>query len=117
MPRQEPGEPYYRIDIDEARAMYDDDDVAFVDVRRDDEYQEGHIKDAMFITVDDILARIGELPTDKRLVFICAQGVRSGLACEMAAAMGFDSETLYNVEDGTSVWIEKGYPTSYGEDP
>ena len=117
MPRQEPGEPYYRIDIDEARTMYDDDDVAFVDVRRDDEYQEGHIKDAMFITVDDILARIGELPTDKRLVFICAQGVRSGLACEMAAAMGFDSESLYNVEDGTSVWIEKGYPTSYGDNP
>ena len=116
MPRQEPGEPYYRIDIDEARTMYDDDNVTFVDVRRDDEYVEGHVQNALFITVDDILARIGELPTDKRLVFICAQGVRSGLACEMAAAMGFDSESLYNVEDGTSVWIEKGYPASYGND-
>ena len=117
MPRQQPGEPYYRIDIDEAKEMYGQDDVTFVDVRRDDEYVEGHVKDALFITVDDILARIGELPTDRRLVFICAQGVRSGLACEMAAAMGMDPESLYNVEDGTSVWIEKGYPTSYGNEP
>ena len=117
MPRQEPGEPYYRISIDEAKEMYDQDDVTFVDVRRDDEYKEGHVKDALFITVDDILARINELPTDKRLVFICAQGVRSGLACEMAAAMGMDSESLFNVEEGTAPWIEKGYPTSYGGDP
>ena len=117
MPRKDPGEPYYRISTDEAAAMYDDDEVVFVDVRRSDEYAEGHIKDALFIPVDDVLARIDELPQDKKLLFICAQGVRSGLACEMAAAMGMDSERLYNVEDGTPAWIEKGNPTSYGSDP
>ena len=116
MPRQEPGEPYQRMDVDEARGMYDDDGVVFVDVRRPDEYAEGHIKDALFIPVDDVLARIDELPKDKTLLFICAQGVRSGLACEMAAAMGIESERLYNIEDGTGVWVEKGYPTSYGSD-
>ena len=117
MPRQEPGEPYYRISVDEASEMYSDDDVVFVDVRRPDEYAEGHIKDALFITVDDVLARIDELPEDKRLLFICAAGVRSGLACEMAAAMGIDSERLFNIEDGTGAWIEKGYPTSLGSEP
>ena len=117
MPRKDPGEPYYRISTDEAAAMYHDDEVVFVDVRRPDEYAEGHIKDALFIPVDDVLARIDELPQDKRLLFICAAGVRSGLACEMAAAMGIDSERLYNVEDGTGAWIEKGNPTSYGADP
>ena len=116
MPRQEPGEPYQRMDVDEAHGMYDDDDVVFVDVRRPDEYEEGHIKDALFIPVDDVLARIDELPKDKKLLFICAQGVRSGLACEMAAAMGIESERLYNIEDGTGVWVEKGYPTSHGSD-
>ena len=117
MLRQEPGEPYYRISSDEAAEMHGDDDVAFVDVRRPDEYAEGHVKDALFITVDDVLARIDELPDDKKLLFICAQGVRSGLACEMAAAMGIDSERLYNIEDGTPAWIEKGHPASYGADP
>ena len=117
MPRQDPGEPYYRISIDEAAEQYDDDGVTFIDVRRPDEYVEGHIKDALFITVDDVLARIDDLPEDKKLLFICAQGVRSGLACEMAAAMGIDSERLFNIEEGTAAWIEKGHPTSYGAEP
>ena len=78
MPRQEPGEPYYRVSADEAAGMYGDDDVVFVDVRRPDEYSEGHIKEALFIPVDDVLARIDELPEDKKLLFICALGVRSG---------------------------------------
>ena len=59
--------------------------------------------------------RIGEVPQDKRLLFICAAGVRSGLACEMAASMGFDTENLYNIEDGTPYWIAANNPTSYGD--
>ena len=117
MARQEPGEPYYRVSVEEAVAMHGGDDVAFVDVRRPDEYAEGHIKDAIFIPVDDVLARFEELPTDKKLLFICAMGARSGLACEMAAAMGIDAENLYNIEEGTPAWIEKGNPTSYGSEP
>ena len=116
MPRREPGEPYYRITTDEAADMYGEDDVVFIDVRRPDEYAEGHIKGTLFIPVDDVLGRIDELPEDKKLLFICALGVRSGLACEMAAAMGIDSERLYNIEDGTPAWVEKGYATSYGSD-
>ena len=116
MPRQESGEPYYRLNTDEAGEMYDSDDVTFIDVRRPDEYANGHIKNAVFIPVDDILMRIDELPSDKKLLFICAQGVRSGLACEMAAAMGIDSERLYNIEDGSDAWIKKGLPTSYGSE-
>ncbi len=116
MLRQEPGEPYYRMSVEEAAELYGNDDVTFVDVRRPDEYAEGHIKDALFITVDDVLARIDELPEDKKLLFICAQGVRSGLACEMAAAMGIDSERLFNIEEGTAAWVEGGHPTSYGAD-
>ncbi len=116
MPRKEPGEPYYRITTAEAAAMYGDDGVVFVDVRRPDEYAEGHIKGAVFMPVDDVLARVDELPDDKKLLFICAVGVRSGLACEMAAAMGVDSERLFNVEDGTPKWIEEGHPASFGAD-
>ncbi len=116
MPRQESGEPYYRMTIDEAAAKFGNEDTVFVDVRRPDEYVAGHIKNALFIIVDDILARIDELPQDKKLLFICAAGVRSGLACEMAAAMGFDSENLFNIEEGTEAWINAGHPTSYGSD-
>ena len=117
MPRQESGEAYFRMTVDEASEMFGSEEVAFVDVRTPREYAEGHIKDAVFIPHEELFARIDELPADKKLLFICAQGVRSGLACEMAAAMGIDTDKLYNIEDGTPAWIEKGHPTSYGSDP
>ncbi len=119
MPRQDPGEPYYRIDSDEAAQMLAEgkDSVAVVDVRRDDEWVSGHVTGAIHIPIDDLLGRIDELPTGKKLLFICAAGVRSGLACEMSAAMGFSPEDLYNIEDGTPVWIERNHPTSFGDDP
>ena len=117
MPRQQPGEPYYRVSLEEAKQMLDEGGSIVVDVRRPDEYVTGHVTDALFIPVDDVLARIDELPQEGKLLFICAAGVRSGLACEMAAAMGLPAERLYNIEDGTPAWIEKGLPTSYGDAP
>ena len=119
MPRQDPGEPYYRVDSDEAASMLESekDQTVIVDVRRDDEWVSGHAAGAIHIPIDDLLGRVDELPQGKKLLFICAAGVRSGLACEMAASVGHPAETLYNVEDGTPTWIEKNHPTSYGNDP
>lgn len=119
MPRQDPGEPYYRVDSNEARTMLEaePDDTVVVDVRRDDEWVSGHVSGALHIPIDDLTDRIGEVPRNKKVLFICAAGVRSGLACEVAAAMGFDPEVLYNIEDGTPHWIAGNHPTSYGDDP
>ncbi len=116
MARREPGEPYSRVSVEEAAEMYENDNTVVVDVRRPDEYEAGHVKGSLHVPVDDVLARIEEIPKDKKLLFICAQGVRSGLACEMAAAMGLDTESLYNIEEGTAAWIEKGKPASYGNE-
>ena len=115
MARQEPGEPFYRVDSPEAQTILDaeGDGAAIVDVRRVDEWVTGHAAGAIHIPIDDLLDRVDELPEGKKLLFICAAGVRSGLACEMAASMGFDLETLYNVDDGTPAWIEHGLPTEY----
>jgi hydroxyacylglutathione hydrolase len=119
MPRQEPGEPYYRVDSNEARRILDSDpaNTVVVDVRRDDEWVSGHVKGAVHIPIDDLTDRIDEVPQDKKVLFICAAGVRSGLACEIAAAMGYEMENLYNIEDGTPGWIAGNHPTSYGDAP
>ncbi len=74
----------------------------------------GHVKNATHIVVDNLYSEIDSLPKDKNLMFICEVGVRSGLACEMAAAMGLDPEKLFNIEDGTGSWIAKGLPSSTG---
>ncbi len=119
MPRQSPGEPYFRVDSNEAHTILDGDpdNIVVVDVRRDDEWVTGHVTGAIHIPVDELTDRIGEVPQDKKLLFICAAGVRSGLACEVAASMGFATENLYNIEDGTPFWISGNHPTSYGDDP
>ena len=114
MARQEPGEPYFRVSLDEAKSMLDAGNAVVIDVRRDDEWAEGHVTGAMHIPVDDVLQRIDELPQGRELLFICAAGVRSGLACEMAAAMNFEADQLFNIEDGTGAWIEKGLPSERG---
>ena len=119
MPRQEPGEPYFRVDSVEAQQMLDadPDNTVVVDVRRPDEWVTGHATGAIHIEIDDLMGRLDELPQDKKLLFICAAGVRSGLACEFATAGGFDPANLFNVDDGTPSWIAAGNPTSYGDDP
>ena len=114
MPRQEPGEPYFRVSIEEAKAMVDGGNAVVIDVRRPDEWVTGRVEGAMHIPVDDVGMRIDELPEDKDLLFICAMGVRSGLACEMAAAMEVDTSRLFNIEEGTAAWIEKGMPYEVG---
>ena len=109
--RQEPGEPYRRISVQEAAEMQKEG-ALIVDVRRYDEWVTGHVKGAIHIPVDDFLARAEkELPKDKDLLFICAAGVRSGLAAEMAAALDFDPSRLYNIEEGTPAWIAANLPT------
>ena len=99
MPRQQPGEPYYRVDSAEAHSMLDSDpdNTVVVDVRRDDEWVTGHASGAIHIPVDDLTARIGEVP--------------------QAASMGYEPENLYNIEDGTPYWIAGNHPTSYGDEP
>jgi rhodanese-related sulfurtransferase len=55
-----------------------------------------------------VVARKAELASERELVFICAVGSRSALACEFAAALGF--KDLYNVDGGTDAWVKSGYP-------
>ncbi len=111
--RQEAGEPYRRINTDDAKAILEEHggEVVVVDVRRQDEWDAGHVAGALHVPVDDLLSRFDELPQDKDLLFICAAGVRSGLAAEMASAMGAPADRLFNIEDGTPPWLAKGYPS------
>ena len=114
--RQEPGEPYRRIDVQTALEMQENG-ALIVDVRRDDEWESGHPTGAIHVEVDNVLSEADErLPKDRDLLFICAAGVRSGLAAEMVAALGFPQGHLYNVEDGVPTWMAQDLPTEYGND-
>ena len=106
--RQEPGEPFKRMSAKAAKEMIEGGNVQLIDVRNPDEYANGHIPGAKLIPVDDMFVRADELDKDKHLIFTCSVGVRSALACEIAAAVGYSD--LYNIEGGTEAWIENEYP-------
>ncbi len=114
MVKNNPGEPYSRVSSEEAFEMQQQTDSIIIDVRNQDEYEMGHVKDSIWIPVDEIVQRFNELPESGNLLFICAVGARSGLAAEYASSLGIDSKRLFNIEDGTPTWIEKGLPSSTG---
>jgi rhodanese-related sulfurtransferase len=109
MARKDPREPFTRIDVNEAKEMVANG-AAVVDVREPHEYNAGHVPDAALIPVATVFARREELPRDKDLIFVCAVGQRSALACEMAAAAGLTR--LYNLEGGTDAWVKAGQPVA-----
>jgi rhodanese-related sulfurtransferase len=107
MAKKDPREPFTRIEVSEADEMMNDG-AAVIDVREPHEYSAGHVPGAKLIPVNTVYAKREELPRDKDLIFVCAVGQRSALACEMAAAAGLTR--LYNLEGGTDAWIKSGMP-------
>jgi rhodanese-related sulfurtransferase len=110
LPTKDEREPFYRVDVAEAKEMVKDPAVAVIDVRDPHEYQAGHVPDATLIPVNSVFARRGELPKDGKILFVCKMGSRSALAAEMAAAAGLPAERLYNLDGGTDAWVKAGEP-------
>ena len=108
----EQGEPFRRISVEDAEAKRQAG-VPIVDTRELDEYQGGHVEGAPLMPHMAVMTQGGKLEEiaggkDRPLMFICAKGQRSAVACEFAAALGFTD--LYNVEGGTEAWIAAGLP-------
>jgi rhodanese-related sulfurtransferase len=102
-------EPFYRIDVNEAKEMMSDG-ASVIDVRNPDEFAGGHVPGATLIPVNSVFQRRSELPGEGKIIFVCSVGQRSALAAEMAAAAGLPADRLYNLEGGTDSWRRAGEP-------
>ena len=82
---------YSQISQDEAKEMMAEDGVIIVDVRRADEFAEGHIPDAINIANESIDGSAPEGLPDKeqKILIYCRSGRRSKEAAEKLAAMGY----------------------------
>lgn len=85
-----------------------------IDVRQPDEYESGHIPGARLIPLDEVVPRVGEVPTDQPVYVVCLTGPRSLKAARWYRAQGIDA---YNVTGGTKEWISQGQPTASGPVP
>jgi rhodanese-related sulfurtransferase len=103
-------EPFYRIDVEEAKQLVGSGEAVLIDVRNPNEFQSGHLPGATLIPVNSVFQRKEELPGEKKIIFVCSVGQRSALAAEMAAAGGLPADRLYNLEGGTDAWKKAGEP-------
>ncbi len=103
----EPEEPFARVDPGKARELIESG-ADLIDVREPSEYVQGHIPGARLVPLNTFLAQPRDHAQRDNVVFVCAVGVRSALACEMAAAIGLSQ--VYNLEGGTQGWASQGLP-------
>lgn len=80
-----------------------------VDVREADEFSEAHVAGALLIPLDQLEARVSEIPKDRAILFICRSGRRSGKAQEVLLDR-YGYREVYNVEGGVLAWEKAGLP-------
>lgn len=73
--------------------------VLILDVRNSDEANAGMIKGALLIPDEELLARIGELPKDKRIITHCSTGIRAEMAYHKLKQAGYNVAFLYAALD------------------
>ncbi len=88
------------------------EDVVVLDVRGQDEWDSGHIADAVNIYVGHLNERLAEVPPDRRIAVICNVGRRASLAASLLRRAGFSG--VYNVLGSMKAWKEAGFPITSG---
>ncbi len=76
--------------------------VQVVDVRRQGEWDEGHIEGAKLIPLNMLQKRLGELSHDRPIAVHCKGGYRSSIASSLIQRAGF--ENVMNVIGGFDAW-------------
>ena len=70
------------------------DAALLVDVRDPDEFEEGHIAGAINLPLNELRARLGELPRDRELWLYCRVGQRGYYAARLLMQHGFKVKNL-----------------------
>ena len=83
---------YMNITAEQAKEIMDSEEgYIILDVRTQEEYDEGHIPGAILIPYDEILEKAESVLTDKdQLILVyCRSGRRSKIAAEALAELGY----------------------------
>jgi glyoxylase-like metal-dependent hydrolase (beta-lactamase superfamily II)/rhodanese-related sulfurtransferase len=85
-------------------------EVHVLDVRQPQEMQEslGRIAGSQLIPLNELKARLSEVPRDKPVIAVCHAGMRSGQATVILRAAGY--ERYANMRGGMLLWSQLGLP-------
>lgn len=94
------------ISVDQAYELYQAGSFV-LDVRTQEEWDEYHAPNTTLIPLDELEARISELPKDQDIVIVCRSGNRSQQARDILLDAGFSATSMAG---GLKEWYAKGYP-------
>lgn len=105
---QELEEGYETISADEAKQLLDKEDTYLIDVRNQNEWDEGHIPGAHHHMLGNLEDQLDEISKDKKIITHCQAGARSAIGTSLLQAKGF--KNVFNLEGGFSAWEKEGLP-------
>jgi rhodanese-related sulfurtransferase len=98
------------VSVDEAYQMYREGTFV-LDVRTPEEWNEFHAPNTTLIPLDELAARVNELPKDQPILVVCRSGNRSQAARDILLQAGFDATSM---NGGLTDWRAKGYTVVSG---
>ncbi len=102
------------IGVDEAVELIeknkDNGDFIILDIRTPEEYEYGHLENAINIDFysDSFQQDLARLEKNKIYLEYCMSGIRSARALDLMKKLGFPE--VYEIQGGITSWIENGYP-------
>ncbi len=99
------------VSPNQAAEMLNKQKAIMVDVREQDERNEQHIEGTLFIPLDQLDSRIGELAEYKNspIILQCRSGKRSNVAATSLMKAGFTK--VLNLDGGILAWDKHGLAT------
>lgn len=85
---------YKQVHVSEVRGLVEQG-ATFIDVREKNEFERGHLVNAINIPLSELRERVDEIPRDKPVYLHCRSGQRSYNAVKMLQNLGFTN--VYNV--------------------
>jgi len=106
------------IDVEKLYSLWlamkeDGEACVIIDVRTPEEYAEVRVPGAKLIALNTVEVRADEFPKQGKVYLICRSGVRSAQAAGYLAKQ-YGHTNLVNVSEGTTAWVNAGYPVERG---
>ncbi len=109
-----PTEQFELIDVEMLYKRWSQrSNLKVIDVRRDDEWKEGHIPGAIHLHIGDLPQHLDEVPRNQPVALICRTRHRAEMAASIIAATG--REVIVVGRGGVPDWAERGFPLTTQE--
>lgn len=96
------------LDTLRATRLINDSHAVVLDVRESSEFASGHLPESRHIALGELPGRVGELPSGKPVLIVCAAGPRANRAAAMLRKAG--REDVFVLDGGINAWRQAGLP-------